>query len=331
MSVEILCEICKLKMKNFLNPSHLKQHNISLKEYTKKYPSANIGMRKLKINVYVCKMCNKKIKGSGHLSKHLKKHHHILMSEYYKKFYLNDIYPICKCGCGENTKFKNMQVGYYKYIHNHTSPFIKNNILYKKRKSFISWNAGKTKESDSRVNKQSINLKKSTTQDVIEKRKISYKKTMNEKYGVDNIFQLNEIKIKSKKTLFKKYGVENPQFSDEIKYKWKNYILPSGKTVKCQGYEPFGFNLLLKENNENDIINDKKFIPKIKYIDGNKIRAHCPDFFIPKKNLLIDVKSNFTYNLHKKEMSLKQNAAISAGYDYKIYIFNGNGKINKII
>ncbi|MDY0268811.1 DUF7487 domain-containing protein [Trichloromonas sp.] len=45
------------------------------------------------------------------------------------------------------------------------------------------------------------------------------KKRLQNKYGVDNVFQLEEIKEKSKKTLIDKYGVDHPMHSEEIKQK----------------------------------------------------------------------------------------------------------------
>ncbi|MFA5585360.1 MAG: hypothetical protein WDA02_02280 [Saccharofermentanales bacterium] len=45
------------------------------------------------------------------------------------------------------------------------------------------------------------------------------KERLQNKYGVDNVFQLEEIKEKTKKTLINKYGVEHPMYSEEIKQK----------------------------------------------------------------------------------------------------------------
>lgn len=47
----------------------------------------------------------------------------------------------------------------------------------------------------------------------------SYKCTMQLIYGVDNIFQLEQIKEKSKQTLLEKYGVENISKNNDIKLK----------------------------------------------------------------------------------------------------------------
>jgi hypothetical protein len=292
-------------MKDRLNGSHLKRiHNISLEDYINKFPTSNIGKRNPNIITYTCKNCNKNIKGSQSLSRHIKTHKETLES-YYIKYYCNNIAPLCKCGCNTKSTFKNIKDGFHDYIHTHSSLFIKNNEEYKKRKSFISWNVGLTKTNDVRVNRNAESIKKSWNHENLKKRSESYKQTMLKKYGVKNGFQLDSVKEKSKSTLLKTHGVENPQFSNSIKCKWKNYTLLSGKNVKCQGYEPFGLNLLLTEYNETEIINDRVLIPKIKYIENQKERIHCPDFYIKSDNLLIDVKSIYTYNLHKKKYVIK--------------------------
>lgn len=55
-------------------------------------------------------------------------------------------------------------------------------------------------------------------------KKCKNKKNLNDKYGVDNVFQLEEVKYKSKESVLKKYGVDNVSKSEEIKKKKKNTI-----------------------------------------------------------------------------------------------------------
>ena len=47
----------------------------------------------------------------------------------------------------------------------------------------------------------------------------------------------------------------------------KNYILPSGKQIKYQGYENFALNEIINNIDENDIITGCKNVPKITYND----------------------------------------------------------------
>lgn len=57
---------------------------------------------------------------------------------------------------------------------------------------------------------------------------------------------------------------------------------------------------------------------RIKYFDTerNKIRISIPDFYIPSKNLLVEIKSEFTYT--KQNMIDRFRAYKKNGYDYKL-------------
>ena len=58
---------------------------------------------------------------------------------------------------------------------------------------------------------------------------------------------------------------------------------------------------------------------------------HCPDFYIKKDNLLIDIKSRYIYNKQIENMKSKKEFAIKSGYRYEIYIFDRNGKMEETI
>lgn len=65
--------------------------------------------------------------------------------------------------------------------------------------------------------------------------KINMKKSNLKKFGVENPFQLEEIKEKIKKTNLMKYGVENPTYSKEIRDKTKKKCLQKyGVENTCQ-------------------------------------------------------------------------------------------------
>jgi hypothetical protein len=188
--------------------------------------------------------------------------------------------------------------------------------------------------------------------------KIIKNKTENtclDKYGVENVLQLERViqkrnqiclekygdkivlrtelgKQTVKKTCLEKYGVENPQQVPEIaekasknSYRKKTYILPSGKELICQGYEPLALDKLIKEYNvlEDDILTGCKNVPQIWYNDGNgKKHRHYVDIFIPSQNRCIEVKSTWTAEKKKDNIYLKQNAAKELGYNYEIWIYN---------
>lgn len=112
-------------------------------------------------------------------------------------------------------------------------------------------------------------------------------------------------------------------FKNSVKY--KEYKLPSGRIVKVQGYEPQALDKLLQLYDELDIIigvkNIHTEIGKIKYFQENKERSYYPDFYIKSINTIIEVKSTYTYNLHKIKNELKKQACINAGLNFKFMFF----------
>ena len=165
------------------------------------------------------------------------------------------------------------------------------------------------------------------------------RKTTNlKKYGFENPLQREEIKEKSKQSCLKKYGVEHVSQSQEIfdkmnknSYYLKEYILPSGKIIKIQGYEYFALDELLKKENINEeyIITGCKNVPTIWYNDENdKKHRHFVDVYIPLQNRCIEVKSTWTFEKQKEIVFLKQTAAKQLGYLYEIWVYDNKG--NKV-
>lgn len=167
--------------------------------------------------------------------------------------------------------------------------------------------------------------------------KLKIEKTCIQKYGVNNPLKSNIVREKAKQYYIENYGVEHSQQIPEIaeksfknSFKIKNYILPSGKELICQGYEPFALDKLIKEYNisENDIVTGCKNVPQIWYYDeNNKKHRHYVDIFIPSQNRCIEVKSTWTAEKKKDNIYLKQNAAKELGYEYEIWIFNSKKEL----
>jgi hypothetical protein len=173
---------------------------------------------------------------------------------------------------------------------------------------------------------QNVNVK--------EKRKL----TNLEKYGFENPLQNEEIKKKIRKQNLEKYGVEYPSQNKSIfekmnknSYYIKDYLLPSGKLIKIQGFEHYALDELLKCESicESDIITGCKNVPVIWYNDANdKKHRHYVDIYIPLQNKCIEVKSTWTFKTQKETIFLKQNAAKELGYLYEIWVYDNKG--NKV-
>lgn len=135
-----------------------------------------------------CQICKEKFKSTRKRSYHVRKKHNLNFEEYIVKVYFDGKWPECKCGCETKLSFKGRKLGpwFSNYTKNHFP-----------------------RDSHSKKTKKKI-----------EKRT---KKAIKEKFGVENVFQLDSIKEKSKKTKKRKYGNKNYNNKEKnIKSQLKN-------------------------------------------------------------------------------------------------------------
>jgi hypothetical protein len=151
------------------------------------------------------------------------------------------------------------------------------------------------------------------------------------RYGVKYPSTLDITKEKCKKTNIKKYGVEHPMqnvdfFDNLLKSKfnkYKDYMLPSGKIIKIQGYEPFALDILIESISEDDIFTSRRDVPEIWYYDENgKKHRYYTDIYIKSLNKLIEVKSIWTYKKDKNKVIATQKAIEDKGLLFECWIFN---------
>jgi len=156
-----------------------------------------------------------------------------------------------------------------------------------------------------------------------------------ERYGSTCVLSLEEFKEKSRQTNLRKYGaihhLQNAEYAEKhlkATYKTKQYTMPSGKIINYQGYENFGLDSLLFDENieETDIITCRKEVPEIWYFDINgKRHRHFVDIFIKSQNRCVEIKSTWT-NQSKNCVFEKQKSAKKLGYEYDIWIYSKEGK-----
>lgn len=193
--------------------------------------------------------------------------------------------------------------------------------------------------SDFKYKTKATNLKKYGVEFYTQTKEVKdkAKKTIFNKYGVENIFQCEEIKDKIKDINIKKYGVANPMQNSMISekslinsHKNKDYILPSGNILKCQGYENFALDKIIKEwkIEEYDIIVSRDKVPEIWWLDKDeKRRRYFVDIYIPSKNLIIEVKSIWTITLNKDNIMSKLNASKDLGFNTLLWVFDKKGNL----
>jgi hypothetical protein len=160
------------------------------------------------------------------------------------------------------------------------------------------------------------------------------KQTCLEKYGVESNLWIKEIRDNIIKNNLKKYGVEHHTQSSNYQQPFNNkkYHLPSGKIITIQGYENLALDLLLKTYNEEDLVIGKsnifKQLGKLEYTYNNKTHRYFPDIYIKSENLIIEVKSSWTYKKKNEINLLKRKICLDKHYNFSFWVFDKNKSIN---
>ena len=61
----------------------------------------------------------------------------------------------------------------------------------------------------------------------------------------------------------------------------------------------------------------------IKYNYNNETKVYFPDFYLPEYNLIVEIKSKYTYELHKELNECKKLSVLERGYNF-IFIIDKN-------
>lgn len=154
------------------------------------------------------------------------------------------------------------------------------------------------------------------------------KKTNNKKYGGNSPMCNDDIKKKAKETTFEKYGTYCVPFKT-----YKKYHMPSGKTIKCLGFENRAYDKLLTIMDESDFLPAgselNKILKPIEYMDTNsQKKLYYPDIYVPKLNKIIEVKSKWTYEINRKINDIKAKSCLNLGYDFEFWIYEGKNEKN---
>lgn len=168
------------------------------------------------------------------------------------------------------------------------------------------------------------------------------------KAGLCNKLKRNGIKIRSKKesqnlpqtqerknrTCMENYGYENPLQCPEIfnkhsigSYKFKSCIINERKFSRLQGFEPQAIKYLI-DVYDYDVydIETTTSVPSIRYKFDNKNKVYHPDVFIPKDNLIVEVKSKWTYEKDLDRNIVKRESTIAKGFNFLTIIYENDGK-----
>ena len=168
------------------------------------------------------------------------------------------------------------------------------------------------------------NIKKFGCESPIQNEKIKeqIKQTNIKKYGCDNPSQNKEVKEKKKQTSLKNFGVKNPMQNPNIFIKSQKSALQR-KEHKETGlsYQGTYEKDFLDYCFDNSISIEKG--KRIKYIYDGKEHYYFSDFYYEPKNLIVEIKSSWTYSKNKDVNEIKKLATETFGYSY-MFIINKN-------
>jgi hypothetical protein len=156
------------------------------------------------------------------------------------------------------------------------------------------------------------------------------KETSLERYGVESPNQSNIVKENKKKTCLEKYGVENPMQVTDV-FKKQQRAAGYRKKYKNTGISYQGtyeLNFLEKYSEKIYIENGKTF----KYLgEDNKHHTYFSDFFIPSKNLIIEIKGDYYYKRDYNTIKRKEKSVLKENYNYILILNKDYSEFEKTI
>jgi hypothetical protein len=297
--------------------------------------------------------------------------YNIQYCKYVKNFKRNGFYSCKKCGLkkrSELMKINNLSLNPENQKKKQET-FIKNYGVDNPSKSYLIKEKKKKTCLKNYGVESGLNLRDKVREGMMNKYGVNYplqsesiKNKMYEnlliKYGVDNISKLLDIKYKKEETCLINYGVKNPSQNKEISKKQiinykDNYFRKYGvdhpmkrkdifEKMLISSYKMVYYNdeLFSQGSYELDFLNYCEEIgiinlisngPSIEYELEGKNHIYHSDFFIENHNLIIEVKSRYTYNYHLDKNLAKEKYSKLNGYNFIFLIDKDYEYFNKII
>lgn len=175
--------------------------------------------------------------------------------------------------------------------------------------------------------------------------RIKSTKTNMERYGFESASKSQIVKDKKVKSMLKKYGYISNSMSDESKYRLRKTNMERyGVEYPMQVLEFFDKqqtsakriskykNLYYQGSYEMDFIIHMENLKLIDILErGHSIRygfdghnkIYFPDFYIDKYNLIVEIKSSYTYSKYLDKNIAKMGKCIELGYNF-LFIINKN-------
>lgn len=188
--------------------------------------------------MFKCEICGLEISNKG-IGSHLKRKHHIENKEYYDKYIKTETDGIC-AKCGKPTNFYSIIRGYLKYCSN-TCAQSSDEVKERIKQTNIKNHGGVGMASPETAKKIAATKEKRYGDSTFTNRE-KCKQTVQERYGVDNVYASSEVLEKKKQSYIEHYGVDNPWKSNKVREKSKATMMSRygydnyGKSSKSRQY-----------------------------------------------------------------------------------------------
>jgi hypothetical protein len=161
------------------------------------------------------------------------------------------------------------------------------------------------------------------------------KQTLIERYGTTSVSSLPDVIARKRKKYYEKHGVYHPSQRPEVRERQikgsfkKHKVKVNGETAYLQGFEPQALEYIKSKGIKESEIVVGKDVPTFKYknLEGRN-SVYFPDFYIPKLNAIIEVKSTLTLLKWEKQFEVtkaKAKKVIAKGYDFRLLLMSPKG------
>lgn len=300
-----------------------------------------------------CKICGKEYKLSSHLSQHVSKVHKIEKKQYYDLYLKKDKEDVCEI-CKKNTPYSgNWQRGYNKYCSKECKSIgVQNEMRSTCLKKYGVKNANQTKKTRYKIAKtcnerygnscpmqnkeiqeniRKKNLKNLGVELPFQSKEIQIKSAniREEKYGAAYTLQSKILREKIKNTNIKKYGVDHHSQNDVVFLKQQLSGLKIKKYRNTDLYYQGSFELDFLEKYYDKF--EIKRAKSLKYILNENQHVYYPDFYIPKLNLIVEIKNKYLAKRDRIKLEVKKQAVKKLGYNFIMIINKKYEKFETLI
>lgn len=202
---------------------------------------------------------------------------------------------------------------------------VKEKRVKTKLENFGFINNSQTNEWKERISEIWKNRTKEELDKILENRK----NTCNLKYGVDHYTQTDEWREKTINSCIDKYGYTSHNQCQIIHDKQQKSGLKSKKYNNTDLYYRGTYELDFLEKYYDKLKIEK--LESIQYFLNDKSHYYHPDFYLPEYNLIIEVKSSYTYNYELDKNLSKKEYSIKNGYNFMFIIDKDYRDLNSIL